>query len=177
MPSANWANFEMKLTNAQSSLGECLGTGTDDGGWSWKRFSLLFFAGQNKVRLARFSMVFSWTLLSVGQLFCCLVAILPSHPIPFHPSYECSYCPSLHTSRFSVNRETAAGCVDCYFIASAWSVTGQSRNCLLLFAVEISFHRASLNTTIHHHAPPPSPPPTAPAPAPPRIYVCLCLEN
>jgi len=61
-------------------------------------------------------------------------------------------------------RGRVAACVDCYFIARAWNVTGQSRNCLLLFAVEISFHRASLDTTICHHAPTPTPPPLPPPP-------------
>lgn len=58
------------------------------------------------------------------------------------------------------------------------SVTGQSRNCLLLFAVEISFRPASLDTTIYQPIPHSNSPPF---PTPPlgqaNYYVCLWLEN
>lgn len=73
------------------------------------------------------------------------------------------------------------------------TVTGQSRNCLLLFAVEISFRPASLDTTIyqpdhsplewHHFTPPtrlyplPHLPPRHHHFAHPNYYVCLWLEN
>lgn len=105
-----------------------------------------------KCALLDYGWVCCRTLLSVGRL-CWLpvaaaAAAAPPPPPPAPASFS-KFSPNTLSPRSLLNRGTAAACVDCYFIASAWSVTGQNRNCLLLFAVKISFQRASPNTTIY----------------------------
>lgn len=57
------------------------------------------------------------------------------------------------------------------------SVTGQSRNCLLLFAVEISFRPASLDTTIYQPIPHSNSPPFSHSPTWPGKLLRLSLAR
>lgn len=138
---------------------------------------LCFLWVKNKVRLPRF-----WQVGAARQ------TVRPHPPPPIYNALDPLVTP-FPTHSSCPYHGTAAACVDCYFIASAWSqrhglkqkLFASVRGWNLISSCKLRHHNIPTSPfpLEQHHFPNPLTPSTLPLSrfAHPNYYVCLCLEN